>query len=91
MANAKRRAARANIAIAPGNRAVSAPVAGSDLTGFVVALLPLATTVTFVQFASALAAAAAAALELELEAAALAALEAEAAGQVFAAVAVTTP
>ncbi|MEK9167307.1 MAG: hypothetical protein AAB613_01010 [Patescibacteria group bacterium] len=77
--------------IAPGNRAVSAPVAGSDFTGFVVALLPLATTVTFAHFASALAAAAEAALELELEAAALAALEADVAGQVCEAVTVEPP
>ncbi|MCR4277866.1 MAG: hypothetical protein NUV80_07305 [Candidatus Berkelbacteria bacterium] len=72
MANAKRRAARANIAIAPGNRAVSAPVAGRLFTDLVV------TTLAVVEQA-ALAAAAELAEELEAAAAALA----EALGQSF--------
>ena len=41
MANAKRRAAKANSEIAPGKRAVSAPVAGNDLTVLVTTLLPV--------------------------------------------------
>ena len=68
LANEKRRAAKANIAIAPGNNAVSAPVAGSVLVFLVI----LVTFVTLTDGQStALAALAAALAEVDLAVTAL--------------------